>query len=122
MKRKFIRFNMPLEVKFKNIKEKRYIFGVTTNFSRKGFCFVSDSLFHIDAHELLELRVKLPRGDEFVSVLGDVIWTNHNKNKSTAGIMLRAMDREAKWEILEYGYNLWMNGMKHKHTKVEMAY
>jgi hypothetical protein len=121
-KRTFIRFNMPLEVKFKKVADERYIFGVTSNFSRRGLCFTSDSFFDLDTHEILELRVKLPRGDAFVSIFGDVMWTNQDRNKSMAGIMLRAMDKEAKWEILDHGYTLWLNKMTGKKTKIEMAY
>jgi c-di-GMP-binding flagellar brake protein YcgR len=111
-KRKFIRFDIPLSVEFKLSEEAaEYFLGVTRNFSREGLGIVSQN-FNLKPKDTIRLRLNLPDKDTFVSVLGNIIWKKRFKAKCLAGVRLREMDKEAKSEILDYAYNLWVERIR----------
>jgi c-di-GMP-binding flagellar brake protein YcgR len=121
-RRRYMRFKVPLHLKFKLAGEKgNYITGTTINFSRAGLCFEVNGA-NLKMHEPLELRIQLPRDNSFISVLGEVVWQNTHETKTTVGVKLRAMNRDAKWEILEYGYNTWINDMIGGSKKTQAMY
>ena len=111
-RRKFMRFDVSLDVAFKisNGSEK-YFTGVTKNFSRNGLCFESD-MFGPALKTPMELSVKLPGQDKFVSVSGNVAWEEQFKDKCWIGIELEEMNKEAKSRILDYAYDLWVEENK----------
>ncbi len=101
-RRSYTRFDVPLQVQFKEVKEEVYCYaGTTLNFSRSGICLKTGN----GAENLsgaLELRVKMPGRDEYVPALGDIVWADHNEEECLLGIRLIAMDREAKFNILDH--------------------
>ncbi len=121
-RRKFLRFDISLHVKFKPSKEKleKYVFGMTTNFSRNGFCFEAQNI-DLGPEETFELKIMLPRENAFVPVVGDIVWKKQVDSKFLVGIKLIAMNKEAKWEILDYGCNTWMAKTQGKDTIEKMA-
>ncbi len=121
-RRKFLRFDIPLHVKFKPSKDKleKYVLGLTINFSRQGFCFEAPDIA-LEPTETLELKVMLPRENAFVPVVGDIVWKKQVDSKFMVGIKLIAMNKEAKWEILDYAYNTWMSKAQGKNTIEKVA-
>ena len=109
-RRKSLRFNIPLHVKFKPSKEplEKYALGTTINFSRRGFCFETQDIF-LEPEETFELKVMLPLENAFVPVIGEIAWKKQAATKCMVGIKLIEMNKEAKWEILDYGYMLWLS-------------
>ncbi len=116
-RRKFLRFDIPLHVKFKPSKGliEKYVLGVTTNFSRQGFCFEAQNI-DLEPTETLELKVMLPRENAFVPVLGDIVWKKRVGSKFLVGIQIIEMHKEAKWEILDYAYTIWLDKAQDKNT------
>lgn len=121
-KRKFIRFDIPLCVKFQPSTEAtEFCFGVTRNFSRAGLNFESHYFEH-EPGNTFELKVEIPQQNTFVSVMGDIVWKRRNEAKCITGIKIKAMDNEAKWDILDYGYIRWVDTIRSKHSKAKAHY
>jgi len=103
-----MRFAIHLNMEWKPTKEaNEHLIGIVRNFSREGFSFASEN-FDLKPKETVELRLKHPQKNKFVSVSGDIVWKRQLKNRCLAGIKLRDMDNEAKSEILDYAYNRWV--------------
>ncbi len=111
-RRSFKRFDIPLDVEFKisNSSEK-YLMGKTVNFSRTGLCLESNAIAP-DIKEVTELKIKLPEQDLYTTAVCDVAWQKRVDDKFMMGIKLMAMDKEAKNEILQYAYDLWLKKMR----------
>ncbi len=121
-KRKFKRFDIPLSVKFQPSTEAaEFCFGVTKNFSRGGLNFETNCFEH-EPESTFELRVEIPQQNMFVSVLGDIVWKRRDGDKHITGIKIKAMDNEAKWDILDYGYITWLDYMRSNNGKVKAGY
>jgi hypothetical protein len=107
-RRRFKRFDVPLEVQFKLFENpSEYLSGITKNFSREGLCFESPDI-DPELFKPVELKVKLPNRDTFTDVLGDIVWKEMNGNSCIAGIKFRVIEKECKSEILDYAYDLWV--------------
>jgi hypothetical protein len=107
-RRRFKRFDVSLGVAFKTSKESdEYFTGVTKNFSRSGLCLESQTFDHA-LNSLMKLKVKLPDQDTFIPVLGNVAWKKQFGDKCWIGIELIEMNKEAKSQILDYAYALWV--------------
>ncbi len=99
--RQFVRFKIPLIVKYRSAKKKEeYSYGVTNNFSCEGFSFNSLK-FNFEPEETLELKLELPKQDRFVSFVGDVVWKGQDWNMSLAGIKMREINEGTRSEILK---------------------
>jgi c-di-GMP-binding flagellar brake protein YcgR len=111
-KRKFVRHDISLSVDFKEAKEGSLVFsGSTINFSRSGLCLkIEDAL--PDLKGPVDLKVALPDKKDIVPALGDVVWIEQEGNHCLLGIKLVAMDKEAKFHILDYCHNLQMNTVR----------
>lgn len=108
-RRKFKRFNVSLGVEFKTSEESdQYVVGITKNFSRSGLCIESQAFDHTP-RAAMELKVKLPHQDKYVSILGEIAWSDSVDNRCWLGINLTEMDKEAKSLILDHAYNLWLD-------------
>jgi c-di-GMP-binding flagellar brake protein YcgR len=117
-RRKFIRFDVSLDIAFKTSGESDvYFTGVTKNFSRTGLCFVSQAS-GLALKESMKLIVKLPDNNTFVSVSGNVTWMEQFKDRCWVGITLEEMEKEAKSQILDYAYDLWVEENKNRNTAV----
>ncbi|HDH13301.1 MAG TPA: PilZ domain-containing protein [Nitrospirae bacterium] len=107
-RRRFKRFDVSLDVTFEtSMQSGEYMTGVTKNFSRSGLCFESRA-FTAALKSTMELKLKLPGQDSFVSVLGDVAWKEELRDKCWIGLQLREINKEAKRQILDYAYDLWV--------------
>lgn len=108
-RRKYIRFEVPLDVIFRPAdSESAYSVGITKNFSRHGCCIETKSL-DLELNANLRLMVKHPLKDIFVAATGDMVWKQHVNGKWLAGVNIVKMDKEAKSEILDYAYDIWLD-------------
>ncbi len=111
-RRKYIRYDIPLEVEFKPLENaSEFLSGLTLNFSRSGICF-SSSFKAPRLNEVLDLRVKRPDEDTFVSAIGDLVWKEESSKECFYGVNLMSMEAEAKSIILETAYNRWLDLMR----------
>ena len=107
-RRKFRRFDVSLDVAFKAAKgSQAYFAGMTKNISRNGLCLESRT-FAPALKESMELRVKLPGRDTYALVRGTIAWKEQMKDACWFGIEFKEIDNEAKGQILEYAYDLWV--------------
>ena len=112
-RRKFIRFNVPLDVEFRPLEDTAdYSPGTTTNFSREGFCFETLDP-HLKLNQILELNIKHPFNQSFVPAQGEIVWMEQAKDKRYAGVLLKEIDKAAKSEILDYAYDIWLEDIQH---------
>ena len=111
-RRKFMRFDIPLHLKFKDSQsEGDFTDGVMVNFSREGFCFQSE-LPDFKLNTGIECNIELPDKNEDIPVRGDVVWVAKNDRGSLAGVRIHEIGNEAKFDILDYAYDLWLETMK----------
>ena len=108
-RRKFMRFDIPLEMEFKpSIDANSHSKGTTVNFSRSGLCFETKEHDCI-LSDLVELKVKLPKKDDYVSVTGDLSWKEKlDDSRCLVGISFKKIDSEAKSQILDHAYDAWL--------------
>lgn len=111
-RRKFRRFSIPLDVKFKPVNDmSNYSSGEIVNFSRTGFCLKSDSIpFNMD--DTVEFIVKLPTKKICEPILGEIKWTRNRNDKFTAGISIMKMNKGDKCDILDSCYDLWLESAR----------
>ncbi len=111
-RRKYIRYDLPLDVRFRRKDDSsEYTPGTLKNVSRSGLCFASNDT-SIELREVLDLQVKLPNEDTYVSAIGDIMWKQNLENEALFGLSLMAMDAEAKSVILDGAYDKWLNEMR----------
>jgi hypothetical protein len=95
-RRKSIRVDIHLDIEIKPTKDTtEYLVGVTRNFSHAGFSFVSED-FDIKPKELIKFRIKHPRKDTFVSVLGDIVWNKKIRDRCLVGIKFQDIESQIK--------------------------
>ena len=111
-RRKFRRFSIPLDVKFKSVNNMSdYSSGEIVNFSRTGFCLKSDNIsFNMD--DTVEFIVKLPTKETFAPILGEIKWTHNSNDTFTAGISIKKMNKGDKCDILDNCYDLWLESAR----------
>lgn len=115
-RRKYRRFKIPLDIKFKTSKESSdYHRGMIRNFSRFGFCFESENM-PLKINDTVECVVRLPMKESFIPASGDIVWTRKEKDKFLTGIKLGDIDTAAKREILDYGYDSWLDEVRRKRS------
>lgn len=83
----------------------------TINFSRTGLCLESNAIAP-DIHEVTEIKIKLPEKEVYTTAVCDVAWQRRVDDTYMMGIKLMAMNKEAKNEILQYAYDLWLIKMR----------
>ena len=107
-KRKFIRFSLNVQLQLKPaMPGVNFMDGLTRNFSREGFSFVSEN-FTPGTDKTLEFMLTHPLKDIVVPVLGDVMWQSTIHGKSLAGIKFKQIESEFKVEILDHAYDIWL--------------
>jgi hypothetical protein len=100
-KRRFQRFDLPLNVKFRPTHGAiEYAAAVTKNVSFDGLCLEAKD-FKFIQHENLEMNVQLPKNKPSVSVFGDVAWKRQVDGKSLVGIRLKMKNRDAHKKDME---------------------
>ncbi len=111
-RRKFRRFSIPLDVKFKPVNNMSdYSSGEIVNFSRTGFCLKSDSI-PLNMDDTVEFLVKLPTKETFAPILGEIKWTRNSNDKFTVGISIKKMNKGDKCDILDSCYDLWLESAR----------
>lgn len=108
-RRKFIRFEIPLDVIFKpSDNSASYSSGITKNFSRCGCCIESGNT-DLSLSDSMELQVKHPCKDLLVPASGSIVWKQQlGDDKWLLGLDIINMDKEAKSEILDFAYDIWL--------------
>jgi hypothetical protein len=98
-----MRFNIPLNVKFKPKNDAvEYSCGLTRNFSCEGLSFETQNKeFDFHPQNNLEILLSFPQSGKFVSLSGDIIWNKQIGHKSLVGVKLRELDKDNKMKILE---------------------
>ncbi len=90
-----------LVVEFRQRKKtKEYSLGVMNNFSPDGFTLESQR-FDLKPGEILELKLKHPRRDLSVFVLGETVWKKEAWYKCMMGIKFKEMDEETRRNLSE---------------------
>ena len=110
-RRTYNRFEIPLEVTFNVSKGDADHTGFTKNFSRSGLCLESSDAAPVSG-DVIDLNIKHPNDDTYVSAVGDVVWQRKDDEKCLMGIRLLVMDREAKTDILNHAYDNWLAAMR----------
>jgi len=104
-----MRFDIPLDIEFKtSIDTNSHYKGMTVNFSRTGLCFETNE-HDCTMSNLMELKVKMPEKDDYISVTGDLAWKAKADDAGCiVGISFTKIDNEAKSEILNHAYDAWL--------------
>ena len=112
-KRQYIRFDIPLDVKFKRSSDaETHSKGMTLNISRTGLCFEAKELDY-NRNDLMELKVKMPKLPEYIAITGDVAWQEKVDNsRHLVGIKFKEFDSEAKGYILDHAYEEWLLNLR----------
>jgi hypothetical protein len=93
-KRKFHRFELPLDVKFRpSHGAVEYATAVTKNISGEGLCLEAKA-FNFIQFENLELNIQLPKSRASVSLSGDVAWKKQVNGKSLVGIKFKMKNKD----------------------------
>lgn len=100
-KRKFHRFDLPLNVKFRPTHGAvEYATAVTKNISSEGLCLEARA-FNFIQFENLELNIQLPKSRASVVLSGDVAWKKQLNGKSLIGIKLKMRNKDAHNKDME---------------------
>lgn len=109
-RRKYIRFNAPLEAEY-IIPSKVRMEGktLTRDFSREGLRLVIGS--ELTKGMKISLKINLPDAKRPIHAIGELAWSkvlsSGKKVKLEVGAKLLEIDSSDKSEILDYVYNLW---------------
>lgn len=100
-RRKFRRFDIPVEVEFKpNSGETEQHWGITKNFSCKGLSLESYD-FDFGMNRKLEFKLKFPESSSIVSLMGNIVWEKQIGNRSLAGIEFKMMNHHILNKMLQ---------------------
>jgi hypothetical protein len=100
-RRKFRRFNLPLEVKFRpTYGAKDYSRGAVTNLSCEGLGLDAHD-FRFILYENLEMILTTPVSEGPVSLFGDIVWKKQNGKRCLAGIKFRMKDTRLQEAAIE---------------------
>lgn len=109
-RRKFIRFDLDSNVKFKIFDDKNInenIKGKAKNLSAEGVCIVTEK--EIPRNKDIELDISLPGRKKPIRIHGRVLWTHKIKSVSEkikdhfeAGIKLYTVDKDDENTLLKY--------------------
>ena len=101
-RREFERFDISLEAAIKTSKYAEELFaGIIKNVSAGGICFESPDI-QPALNAPLELEVRLPARDAYVSMKGTIAWREQFNNRCLVGLELTETNNEAAREILKY--------------------
>ncbi len=107
-RRRYMRFDIPLDVEYATSDSKSiYRKGTTSNFSREGLGLVSSD-YDFENNTSLELKVKHPRQENAISAMADIVWKTKLGDSWYAGLKIREIDKEAKMDILDIAYDEWV--------------
>ena len=100
-RRQFKRFETLLIVEVGPQKEDAsYFFGITKNVSFEGFIFESQN-YDLQTGDILEFRLKHPKNNLSVPVLGEIIWNSETKFECYSGVKFHRFDSETRSKVFE---------------------
>ncbi|MFH1578295.1 MAG: PilZ domain-containing protein [Candidatus Omnitrophota bacterium] len=105
-KRKFLRFLTPLKVKAGS-DDKEMQLGVIKDFSRDGLRAVFDN-FEFEPYSSVALRIQSPSAEGFNRATAEVRWKKLAEGGCEVGLKLTDFLPSLKAEILDYGYDKWL--------------
>lgn len=113
-RRNYFRFDVPIKLTMETTKNGGSILtGTTKNLSRSGLCFETDNT-DIQPDDRVELNIKIPESDASYPLLADVMWKQQVNNRCLTGVKIVSMDNEAKSEVLDYAYDMWLNKVRNR--------
>ena len=113
-RRNYFRFDVPIKVTMENTKNGGTILtGTTINLSRSGLCFETDNT-DFQPDDRIELNIEIPDSDASYPLLADVMWKQQVNDKCLTGVKIVSMDNEAKSEVLDYAYDMWLNRVRNR--------
>ncbi len=111
-RRSYFRFDVPMKVTMANTENgETSLTGTTKNLSRSGLCFETDSI-GLQPHDRIELQIEIPDRDASYPLLADVMWKQQVNDRYLTGVKIVSMDSEAKSEVLDYAYDMWLNKVR----------
>jgi len=85
--------------------------GTTKNLSRSGLCFETDNT-SLQPNDRIELNIEIPDNESSYPLLADVMWKQQVNDRCLTGVKIVSMDSEAKSEVLDYAYDMWLNKVR----------
>lgn len=105
-RRRCLRFATPLMVQARR-ENKDNIWGLIRDFSRGGLRAIFDE-FDFNLKSFVELQIQRPNENVYIPASVEVIWKRFNEGKWEVGLKLKEFPSQVKAEILEHGYNKWL--------------
>ncbi|MBL7069470.1 MAG: PilZ domain-containing protein [Candidatus Omnitrophica bacterium] len=110
-RRKFFRFDSPVNIRYASQRNKRKWKTLTKNISREGFSLSSER--RLQEEDMLKLEFDIPNDKTPVFATGMVVWARENKRgrkKSyDAGIRFTNITGTDRGRILEHAYRKWLD-------------
>lgn len=112
-RRSYFRFDVPITVTMENTNNGgTRLTGTTKNLSRSGLCFETDNT-NFQPNDRIELNIEIPDNEASYPLLADVMWKQKiNNDRCLTGVKIVSMDSEAKSEVLDYAYDMWLNKVR----------
>ena len=115
-KRKFMRFDAPINVAYNFSIKKIKSLAISKNISRKGINILLTE--KLNPGIKLELQLSIPNELTPIFAIGRLIWIekidNQSKNNFNAGIAIEKMAPFDLNTALQYAYNYWKDTMGQK--------
>jgi len=89
--------------------------GTTKNLSRSGLCFETGNT-DFQPNDRIELKIEIPDNKASYPLLADVMWKRKVNDRCLTGVKIVSMDSEAKSEVLDYAYDMWLNHVRSRRT------
>ena len=113
-RRSYFRFDVPVTVTMANSQNgETGLTGTTKNLSRSGLCFETDNA-NFQPNDRIELHIEIPDNDSSYPLLADVMRKQQVNDRYLTGVKIVSMDSEAKSEVLDYAYDMWLNKVRSK--------
>ena len=119
-RRSYFRFDVPIKVTMTNIKNGgTSLTGTTKNLSRSGLCLETNNI-DLQPNDRIELNIEIPDNKVSYPLLADVMWKQQVHDRCLTGVKIVSMDSEAKCELLDYAYDMWLKKVRSRKV-VDMA-
>jgi hypothetical protein len=115
-KRKFMRFDMPLNVQMGNTADAANSLCATTkDFSREGLSVYAHN-FNYEPNDTLQLKMEVPLRQDMAELVGQVMWKKQVEGGWHAGLKFCQINKETKMDILEFAYDEWLNKLRNQNN------
>lgn len=107
-RRRYLRFEVLMDIVFKLAREVTlFSISSTKNVYREGFCFATNASTPTSG-SMMEFKIEIPGKGLFVNCLGKTICDSTMRNMHMAGVQLKDMLKDSRWQILDYCYRTWL--------------